>query len=344
MKSSTTAVISLLFVTVAGAYYYFNPEDSARSRPEILHSTRILPLAEKEEISRIEIHPPKKSAGPPSLAAENAGQKNSLVLEKKGGKWRLASPVSYAADPVVSEGLETALLVSTKARRLFREKDWSEYGLGNPAFKIGVGIEPGGKNRVLALGDVSPVAEQIYARWEGEEEYFLVDANLKKAFDKSLYSLREKRIFRRPLEEAAKVHVKTFSGDYELARQKDSWYWLEPIVILGEPAADSAVREILEGISGLYIKEFLDGTKKKDRELGLSGLGPSISVWGKGKDPEVLWAGREAAGRDGFFARRQDEGVVLLVASGNLRAFFEKVEKSAPHPNPLPFGRGKGEG
>lgn len=319
MKSSVTVGFSVLFLAVAVLYLRLSPVSlpGAASPSETL--LRILPLLNDGGVQWIQI--------------QNTEKKETITLQRKSGVWRILFPVSYPADQLMIEGLATALKLSSKARRLLPERDWDEYGLLKPPLKIGVEAEPG-RRRYLYLGDRSPIGHFVYARWEGEKEYFLVQEDLRRAFERSVYSLRLKQVFRTPLQEVSKLHVRTTNADYEIFKKGEKWFWMEPIPILGQTVPKRQSDEILAAIADLYVKDFLDQEKGAPETLGVSAMSPSIKIWGKGKKPEVFKIGRELETQDAYYGLREDEKTFLLVARGNIRGLFQMVEAMAQPEKP----------
>jgi hypothetical protein len=242
MRFSTTAIFLLLFAAVAGVYVYLTGLEAREKKSAQalrVESLQLLPLEDDDEIDWLHVR--------------NAENNVSATLARENGQWMIVQPVRYAADPVVAEGFVTALRLSTKARRLTREKEWGEYGLDTPALKIGVGKKKDRKRRNLLMGDLSPVGHFVYARWEEEEEYFLLNADLKRVFDQTLYGMRMKRVFRVPLKKVTRVTVQTVSGNYEISKLDNQWYWVEPAAILGEELRKRDLDYFLSRVERIFI-------------------------------------------------------------------------------------------
>lgn len=315
MRSSVTFVFFALFAAVAGFYVYLTPR--AENAPEALPATgaRLLPFEDHDTISSLEI--------------ENA-QKNLLIrLQREGSGWRLTDPVAYPADDSSLEGLLTALSASRRARRLVPEKGWQEYGLEKPSIRIGIRTLLADRKRHLLLGDPSPVGDYIYARWEGEDEYFLLSPEVKAAFDRSVYALRLKRVFKATGPDISKVHFRIDSREFEIARYGEQWFWMQPISILGVEVNREFLTFLLTQLTALSVKEFLDEEKVDPEDLGLSGLGAFIRVAGPGPDPEIVYLGDEMPARDAYFARREGDQTLFLVARANVASLWEAVRRAA---------------
>ncbi len=314
MKTSVTFTVAVLFAAVAGAYFYYVPQESKPAPSEA--PLKVMPADDKSPVTWLQIQ----------VLETN----ETLTLDKKEGSWKIRFPVAYPADNLMVDGLVTALRVSGRARRLLPEKDWDEYGLLRPSIKVGVETQ-NGQRRYLYLGDPSPVGPFVYARWEGDKEYFLVDANLKKAFTRSTYSLRLKQVFRTPLNEVTRMRIRTLGSEYEVEKKGENWYWLEPIELLGKKISKQYVDQLVSQYADLYVKEFLDDEKTPESDLGFSLTSPWIRLWGK--DPktaiEEIRIGEEQPPRDSFIAYHGSDKLYFLIARTNVRKLFQIFETMA---------------
>lgn len=345
MKKSVLFTVLFIFILAAAGFYFLNPGEAPKV-PEVpaKEIMKVMPLDEKSPVRWLQV--------------QNLIKNETVTLEKKNEEWLMIYPVKYPAETVAVQGLITALKLSGRARRLLPEKDWEEYGLLKPNIKIGIQTEEGKARRYLYLGDDSPVGPFAYARWEGEEEYFLIQRDLKRAFDRTVYSLRLKQVFRVPLKDVSKMRVRSMDQEYEVEKRADGWYWLEPIPLLGKPLAKRYVDQIVSQYGDLFVKEFLDDEKKSKEELGFGILSPWIKLWGrnptvsarsqdpegpvlagtdKNKAAEQITIGQELAARDSFIARREGENGYFLVARENVRKLFqifETMSQEALNPTP----------
>ena len=310
MKLSTTLAFSALFLAVAGFYIYLNPSSPAPLKTSSDPASRlVLPVADKN--------------GRVILQIQKIASDETITLERNTeGQWVLRHPVNYPADNMMAEGLFTALRLSAKARRFVRDRGWEEYGLLKPALKIGVEMPPQ-KRRYLALGDVSPTARLVYARWEGEEEYFLVDENLKKAMERSVYSLRRKNVFTLAPAEISRIQIRQAGKGYEFYKKEGLWVWTKPLALLGQAVPAGPFQSFEEAALGLYVKNFLD--EEDPSQFDLSGGGNSIEISNE-KKIETLELGSETPEQDACYARKKNENVLLQVARSRVQSVFAQAE------------------
>ena len=319
MKFSVTATFTALFLVVSGFYIYLKPVDKPGEGelPVSQEPQRVLKLEENDQLNWIQI--------------QNRDRNETITLIRKDDVWEFKFPVSYAADANMVQGLVMALKLSTQSRRLVPKSNWDEYGLQNPELKVGVEANSG-ERRYLYFGDKSPVGDTIFARWEGEESYFLVKKELKKSFERTVYSLRQKQVFSILSTEISKIRIRTPEQDYEIIRRKGQWFWLEPIPILGEPLEKAQLDEVLNRVTRLNIKEFLDEEKRDEIDLGFSFASSFIKVWGKKKRAETLNIGKAVPTRDSFYGKKENKDAYFFVARGPIRNLFQTMETIAQGP------------
>ncbi len=311
MRFSLTIVFFLLFLVVVSAYVYLVPSgDRPGSASKTDLNSRLLQLEDNDEITTLEI--------------ENISEKEKIVFVKEARRWFLREPVQGAADKLLVDGLTAALTLSSKARRLTPESGWQEYGLENPPLKVGFATQKHQAIKRLYFGDKSPVGEFVFARWENEGEYFLLDPNLMKAFQRSAYSFREKKIFHQPLKQLSTIRIQNESEVYEVNRQDSGWVWVEPIEFIGQPITPGDADLMVNLMRGLYIKDFL-GAETDAAEKGFGMLGPETVLEMRSIENDVsetLHLGEELPVRDAFYARRNGEPEVFLVARDKIGEVF----------------------
>lgn len=310
MRFSLTVVFFLLFLVVVSAYVYLVPSGPKAGAGKSELNTRLLQLADDDEITTLEI--------------ENISQNEKITFVKKERRWLLHEPVQGAADKLLVDGLTAALTLSSKARRLTPESGWREYGLENPSLKVGLATQKHPEIRRLYFGDKSPVGDFVFARWENETEYFLLDPNLMKAFQRSAYSFREKKIFHQPLKHLSTIRIQNESEVYEVNRQDSGWVWVEPIEFIGQPITAGDADLMINLMRGLFIKDFL-GAETDAAEKGFGMLSPETLLEMRGGQDgisEVLHLGEELPVRDAFYARKNEEPEVFLVARDKIGEVF----------------------
>src|SRR3989338_3705519 len=201
----STAILAL-------GFYLYHSDRLSRERAESrVQSKKILQLPDKNQIE--------------SLLIENTG-KEPLEISKEGNRWWIVKPFRYEAEDLVVDGLLSALTLTTWERSFpAGGVDPEEMGLANPDQKITVTLraESGLEKKRLLMGRDAPTGKYIYARWEESSEIFMLYEQFSKAFDKSLYALRKKRIFDAAAEEIFAVRVSLEGRNFALVKRDGTW-------------------------------------------------------------------------------------------------------------------------
>ena len=160
MKISTTLL--LVFLLSGLSFYYYQGEKPAHLAPGELGPARILEFGVGDSVSRL------------NLFNRSSGGKMGLVRLDSG--WRLESPVSYPAEDFLAEGMVQALALSQRIRRFVSQGDAPDrdFGFDAPEIEIGIETKKSPARRTLLIGKASPLGLGLFARWQGEKEYFLI--------------------------------------------------------------------------------------------------------------------------------------------------------------------------
>ncbi len=310
MTWKRTALFFLVFVGVA-SFYYFKartqyPSEAVFSfSPESAQAT-VLAISEKKLVSRLTLRDTSKG---------------TVISFARQGEhtWRIAQPIDYPAESVILDGLVGLLKLTPRMRQLsFEGLQEKEFGFDAPRFSICVSTDFS-KEQCLFIGSDAVIAKGAYAKWNDEAKYFLVDRTFITAFDKTLYSVRKKQIFTLLENEASAVHFQSQKREFEIRRQGKHWVLKKPI----EAALGSeTVNGLLIRLNDLYVKEFLDDQRSDDPALDLKPGRRVIRVKFQDGSEQILVQGREAVGRDAYFAQGPDGKTVLLVSIGKL----DKIE------------------
>lgn len=309
MKLTTTLSLALVFGALS--VYCFVWEKPSLQAVSSAEQPKVLNLAGGDSLSSLEI--------------QNFASGERLALRRKGSDWMLVSPVNYPAENFLVEGMIQALAFGRRDRRFpLKGRDPAEFGLNPPKIQITLQIGREGR-RTLALGGESPVAGGgCYARWLAEDEAFLIPSQLKAAFERTVYSLRRKKLFRVHWDNVDVIYAKSGVRKYRLERKNGKWHWVIPSLAPEIPL--EKVADLIYSFQALYIKEFLDGRSPKEREFGLGAPEILLTLGEEGGSEERLSLGARAKTKDALYAVREKEPLVLLVSEKNLRSLVELFE------------------
>ncbi|MFH1799889.1 MAG: DUF4340 domain-containing protein [Candidatus Omnitrophota bacterium] len=312
MKLVRTIVFILLFA-VAGAVYLFQAhltQQALKIVPDEVN--RIVAISKNDPITRVELR--------------NPAQKTKIVLQRTNGAWMIEAPVHYPAEGPIAEGFVTAARMASQQPRLRAEKEWEEYGLAKPEFEILFDLQ-GKKTATLLIGAQTPVGKAVFARWAEERGFFLLPVEMKAMFRQSVYGLRQKRLFRTPVDKIRKIYVEMGKYSCEWKKDGDDWYWIEPVEKFGQKIARERMNFVLEGLQSLHAREFLDANKKSRAELGFFMIHDCIWVESEDKKRTTFYFGNEVPEQNAYYGFLEGEDVVFFVDRLNVVGFFDLIRK-----------------
>ena len=308
-----TTTLSLVLILGLLSFYYF--EGSRASQPTsnsaALPPIQIFSLSKNDSVSWLQI--------------QNQVSKETMALKKEGTGWQLQSPVSSPAEKLLVEGMVNTLIFAPRLKRFFMEgKTQKDFGLDLPPLRIGIATQKNPEPRYLLLGAVSPVSKTIYAQWEGEREYFLVPPEVEASFERTIYSLRQKKLFRINWNEVGWIHVKGERKEFRIEKKGEKWSWSIPAMKSTIPA--EKVSDLIYAFQSLYIKEFLDGQNLNQKDFGLESKDSFLAMGPEGASGERVLLGAVAKGKDSLYAVRERENLVVLISQSNLKSLLEMFE------------------
>lgn len=329
MNLGRTLLFCLLFAFVTGvAVYRMRVERQflAVSPDEV---NRSVFLSDQESISRIEI-------------LDRVG-KTETVLNKENGQWFLESPVHYPADPGIAEGVAVAIRMASRQPRLRGEKEWDEYGLAQPDVEVRIDV-PKQKAETLFIGAPAPFGNAVFARWDFERGYLLLQGEMKDVFCQSVYSLREKRVFRTPAGEIQTIYAEMGPKSYQWKKDGGKWYWMEPLTKFGREISPKSMGRVLAVLQNLYAKKFLDDNKKSRAELGFFIIHDRIRIGSEFGNPEVFHFGNEVPLENAYYGFRENEDTVFLIDRGKVIELIDLLKQVEADDGGAKLGDGSSQG
>ncbi|MBI4394813.1 MAG: DUF4340 domain-containing protein [Candidatus Omnitrophica bacterium] len=307
-------LLILIFLT---SFYWFkirgrHPAESNYSFSTEAAKSRILSLDPNESVRQITIR--------------DTAKETELSFSKSDDQaWRLTKPVDYPAESVIVDGFIGLLKFSPRIRSLsFDPSQSNEFGFDQPELAICMVTNLKSEERCLLIGSKAAVIEGAYAKWRHESKYFLVDPNFLAAFDKTLYTVRKKKIFYLLEKDIRSIQFHAPKAEFEITRSGKDWMLEKPKkAMLGK----DAVNTLLVSLENLFVKEFLDTTRMENRKLGLNPGERIFRVVFQDHSEQTLIQGKEASGRDAFYALAEDGKTVVLISSGKLNQIEDLFRK-----------------
>ena len=253
---------------------------------------------------------------------KNAARETEISFEREGERlWRIVRPVDYPAESLVIEGLVTLLRLTPRYREFSLEGiSATEFGFDTPRLSLCLSTNGTPHERCLLIGSTAAVADGAYAKWQDESKYFLVDRNFLAACDKTLYAVRKKQIFGLLEEGIKSIQFRSSNFELQMKHEDKQWTVTKPTKTV---LSSESVNQALTLLNGLYVKEFLDGESWENPELGFKKSRQAIRIEFQDGSEQTLIRGSEAAGRDAYYARLNNEDTVLLISMGKLNKIEE---------------------
>lgn len=312
MKIFTTLSVIFLFVLVLVLYF--------RTAPESLPPADKNPAVDAAPLEAQELLPP--SEGSVTWLQIQTPQKNQTVtLSKENDRWMIRHPIYAKADPKLVEGCVRYLQTIKKNMEMPPAAGWEEYGLAAPSLKLGVGNQEEKKRRYLLLGDDSPVANGIFARWEEGGTYFLLPGDIAKHCEHSVYTYRDKRVFDFFEKDVLGVEFLIQGETYIIGKQSGAWVWSMPGKLQQSPLSGKTAKMLIEKLQNFFIKEFMEDSRQEQEQIAATDHFIEIKM--SNNQTQKLYLGDEVPLRNGFYGRLEGQETVLLLDRDKVLAIFE---------------------
>ncbi len=126
------------------------------------------------------------------LTVTTKGQ--TTVVERDGTDWKITAPIQTRADKMPVDAIVDKLAGLKRKRAIDNPTDLKQYGLLAPRIRIGVTLTDG-KTAELQIGDDNGYDGTLFTKTSGSSDVDVCEGALKYPLDKSLFDLREKRVF-----------------------------------------------------------------------------------------------------------------------------------------------------
>lgn len=180
MRYRSTILYFLAALLLVGLYFYDVHQDEKKGRLE--QKAKVLLGIKSDQVEGIIL----------------SGATGTIELQKTEGMeknaWKITVPIRAATDSPAIEGLKNRL-ANLKYTRVIAEKtdDLARFGLGDPSFVIT--YKAGKISGRLAFGSLTPLEDGYYVHKNKDKRIYLVDKFDKEGLSKSLFDLRDKRLF-----------------------------------------------------------------------------------------------------------------------------------------------------
>ena len=204
MKSRSTFIYLIIAVLLVAFYFYETRKQEKTKTAE--EKTKTLFQVNADEVT--------------TLLLKGGGQE--IRLEKKGGTWAILYPVAAGVDSFALSRLLTRL-TGLKFLRIIAESpgDLSEFGLRRPGASIT--FRAGPQENTLLIGSISPIEKGYYASKGSDKNVYLIAGDDKRALDRPLLELRDKKLFTLKTDRIRRVIIERKGRPWVLDKKEGRW-------------------------------------------------------------------------------------------------------------------------
>ncbi|MBI5115934.1 DUF4340 domain-containing protein [Candidatus Poribacteria bacterium] len=305
MSYKRTLVLFLLFLALAGSYYFYEYKGKA-SREESEKQGKLLLPFKLEDAT--------------ALVLKKAGE--TILAEKKGDKWVIREPIAAPAEQKTVEQALRALSELKYERELGAQTDLKPFGLGEPEMGIEIQGTHGDIGKLL-LGAATPDGANLYAKKAEDQKVYTVAASVKASIDRTLFDLRDKSVFDFAVPDVKGLAVslgdKVFMFE---AVPKDDWQMTTPEK---HPADSDRIRTLLDSVKYARAQKFVEEEAPDMDKYGLSSPRGRIELaFSDGK--KALLLGKETGvDASAIYARRDGQRQVFELSSEMIKQLSANV-------------------
>jgi hypothetical protein len=234
-----------------------------------------------------------------------------IALERHDGRWKLVDPIATTADgPAVDRLLQQIQQTPVERRIPAREaEDASVYGLAGDGeqARVTITLSAGTLLPSIVVGRTTPVGFQAFARLEGNDDVLVTPLLFHTGIKKSVFELREKRMFAIDPAEVARIRLRSGSEEILLERRDGRWSMTAP---LAETADANQVQTILSSIAEMDALEFPEASPPGAEAGALLEFG---IVMTDGSESGLRVENRRHEFAQGYYASRVPDGLAVVV-------------------------------
>lgn len=270
-------------------------------------------VANKDSVKRIVIQSPKEGR---------------MVLEKKSDSvsWRLIEPVQDEVDDSQIIDFLGKLAEGSYEKKLTENLDMSFFGFDKTGdvSRLEVTYADGGADKtwVYLRSELKNFQGKSYLKPETESVVYLVGYEWDSLFDRTVFSFRNKRMYRGELVaiQSMKVNV-AGKNPRSFILEKKNEHWFTP-TFPDWRLDDNKVRELLYVFTNQTVLEYRKEQKPKDTELKLMGLLPAAVTVELGLGEGKTWKAQLGEDKDQqYFVLLESTGQVVRIANTDYRKF-----------------------
>lgn len=291
MRGWSTAILGLVLAGLVGYIYFV---DAERDPSGFEAKEKVFGTVDADDIDELQVR--------------NADGETSR-LQKTDGTWQLVEPVQGPADESEASSIASSLS-SLEIQRVVEENatDLAQYGLEMPRLEVAFRAKGDTELRRLFVGEKTPTGTDLYARGGESGRVILVSSSVDSTFNKSTFTLRDRRILVFERNEVDGLEVTGRTGSVRLAKSGSEWRLAAP---LSARADYAAVEGALGRLASTQMQGIVDQGGQDLAKYGLAKPVSTITVTSGSASATLQLGGTDNALQ---FARDASRPLVFTVA------------------------------
>ncbi|MCA9255076.1 MAG: DUF4340 domain-containing protein [Phycisphaerales bacterium] len=312
MNSKTTLILVLALLVAVAGIWWLRPASTESPGEEAANGSRPLLSLDPDDVTAFEI---------------KSGDEVACSFVKRDAEWRMTAPIS---GPAQSRNVDNdvSLLAKLEYDKAYGAKDDPPgeelTSLDKPRRVVKL-TDKSGKAHVLRIGNQQALSSRTYVSKEGDDNVYLVDADLNGTLKRKLEDYRGKRVTEISTADVVRVQV-TGDESFTAVKQGTGWAIESP----EKARADLTVlNRIINGVAGLTVTKFIDDAPDSLRIYGLEPPRVTVTLTTK-KKPSADDATAEPETTEttvAFGSAIEDNVFAHLVGAGGATVF--QVAKTA---------------
>jgi hypothetical protein len=195
-------------VLLLGVYVYDKHHEQKKKKGE--EAAKILFRFTADDLTRITL-----AKGTKTIKVQKSG-------DPSGEAWEIVAPIHTKAEGFAVESL-TDKLANLRYERIMAEKadDLAQFGLDPPVFTVAFQLKKGSGE--VSFGTQTPIEYGTYTRIGKERKVYLVETQAVKALDKTLFDLRNKRLFTQTVDQVQRFVIDRKGGKWAFVKKEKRW-------------------------------------------------------------------------------------------------------------------------
>jgi hypothetical protein len=258
MNFKTTIILLVLLAGAGIAVFYTSQSTPKEETAQTADSSKKLLNFNSSDVDKLIIEP---------------ADGKRIVLKQDGLQWQMLEPIVTPAETnTPGEILSDLTAMASTGHVSATGADAAATGLTPPQFKLEI-VTKDGHSTKLDIGSRSGTGDQLYVHLDGNAQDDLVQADVYDLLDKPVSDFRRKKLLDVNTAQVQQVEVDRPEGKVALQKLGTNWFIKQPSIMPGD---NSAISDLVMGLSSLQANDFVSDTDPNPRRYGLDD--PAIVV------------------------------------------------------------------